>query len=362
MVQRRRFRKARPRRRRAKAGLLLAVCTVPLLGACGHSGAPRGVSLLPGSGRSGTAWDWTAACQTQAGTASGCLASGPNLGSGQLDANLWNLGGGAATRGGVGMSVSSSGAWGVKGDLAAAPPCTVSTCVASSANTWVRGYPSVVYGINQCHAGASPPVSPALPLPASVQSIPSDLIGTTTYSSQTPQATYDIAYDMWLSTSGTKTPCQTNGTVEIMVWTDYDAKALLPAGMKVGDASVPFAVNGTTDPGDQAWSVYASNVFPGGRTAPWGGTVWLVLNPTRIVSQGKVSVDLSAALGSVGTLLHDNYGWRPFASTYWLDTIAFGMEFGPPSGDAYDAGAARFSLNLTSYCLGVQTQVSKPAC
>jgi hypothetical protein len=53
-------------------------------------------------------------------------------------------------------------------------------------------------------------------------------------------------------------------------------------------------------PANGAWSIYAENVFPGGRTQPWGGTIWLVLDDAHAVKQGTVSVDLSAALSAVG--------------------------------------------------------------
>jgi len=38
-------------------------------------------------------------------------------------------------------------------------------------------------------------------------------------------------------------------------------------------------------------------------------------------------VRVSTALGAVGTLLQNNYHWSNFATSYWLDTIAFGAEY-----------------------------------
>ena len=212
------------------------------------------------------------------------------------------------------------------------------------------------------HAPTSPQPSAALPLPTKVASIPSSLTGSTTYETRTSQVTYDIAYDLWLSASGTKTPCQTDGTLEVMVWTAYDAQSLLPDSLKVGAASVPFAVNGDVHSGKDAWSVYVNNVYGSGHTAPWGGTVWLVLDAARTVKQGAVTVDLSAALAGVGSLLQNKYGWSNFATSYWLDTIAFGMEFGPDNADPYGAGPTDFALHLRSYCLGVGTSVSSARC
>src|SRR5271165_3271025 len=130
------------------------------------------------------------------------------------------------------MSVSSPGALAVHGDFPSTPPCTEATCLAPSANTWVRGYPNVLYGFNQCRTTSPPPESRILPLPMEVSAIPSDLIGTTSYTSQTQQVTYDIAYDLWLNRSNTKRPCRTQGTVEVMVWTDYDERAQLPGSME----------------------------------------------------------------------------------------------------------------------------------
>ena len=171
-----------------------------------------------------------------------------------------------------------------------------------------------------------------------VQSIPSDLIGSTTYDSEASQVTYDVAYDLWLSASDTKTPCKTNGNLEVMVWTDYDARSLLPDGMKVGTATVPFTANGAVHTGDQAWSVYAATCTrkdaPRHGAGP-SGSSWI--RRTR-VRKGAVAVDLSAALAAVGTLLQNNYGWSNVGSNYWLDTIAFGIEFGPKDGDLVRRG------------------------
>ena len=130
--------------------------------------------------------------------------------------------------------------------------------------------------------------------------------------------TYDVAYDLWLNRSATKRPCRTNGTLEVMVWTDYDQRALLPGSMEIAPASIPFVTHGVVNVGKQAWSVFTSNVFPGGRTAPWGGTIWLVLNPAEVVNTGTVSVDLSSSsppwarssrTAMVGVISAEATGW-----------------------------------------------------
>ena len=261
------------------------------------------------------------------------------------------------------MSVSSSGALRLNGDLPSAPPCTDGTCIAPQANTWVRGYPSVLYGIDQCNASTSPRQSPDLRLPAKgrVRFRPISSAAAA-YESHTSQVTYDVAYDLWLNASDTSTPCQTDGTLEVMVWTDYDAAALLPDAMKVGTATIPFAVDGQAKPGNASWSVYVSNVYQGGHTAPWGGTVWLVLDSARVVKEARCASISALRSAPSGDLLEKNYGWRDFKSNYWLDMVAFGIEYGPASADPYGDGPVHFSLDLRSYCLDVGATVAEAAC
>ncbi|HEY7948046.1 MAG TPA: hypothetical protein VID75_10225 [Acidimicrobiales bacterium] len=350
-------------RRRSSIGLAVASCVAALLASCQAVPPTRPtVVLLPDTSAQGQAWNWTAACPFGSTAATACHRAGPLLGSAQLAGDEWNLGGGRSTAGSVRMSVNSAGALALRGDLPSAPPCTQSTCVAPSAYTWVRGYPSVLYGIDQCNAHTSPPVSRPLRLPLHLSSMKSDLVGTTSYSSETSHITYDIAYDMWLNNSATKKPCRTDGTVEVMVWTDYDQKALLPPSLIVGTADVPFAVDGVAHPGTRAFTIYASNIDQAGHTVPWGGTLWFVLDQADIVSRGTVSVDLSAVLSAAGSLLQNNYRWSTFARNYWLDTIPFGMEYGPQDGSLTGAGSSRFSLNLSSYCLGTRVTVAVGAC
>jgi glycosyl hydrolase family 12 len=352
---------------RAIATLSILVCIAAALAACG-GGASTGarISLLPSTTAKSAAWKWTAACRVAPHGPTGCEPSGPEIGGhAQLAGNEWNLGpvpAAPAPAGAVSMALNTSGRLQLKGNLASAPPCTDHTCVAPEANTWVRGFPSVLYGIDQCNATTSPGQSAALRLPMRVGSIPTDLVGSATYESRAADVTYDVAYDLWLNASDTKAPCKSAGTLEVMVWTDYDAASLLPEAMKVGTVTIPFAANGSVESGNDAWSVYVSNVFQGGQTQPWGGTVWLVLDDAHRVSKGTVRVDLSSALGAVGTLLEQNYGWSDFRNNYWLDTIAFGMEYGPANADPYGDGPTRFSLDLRSYCLGVGVTLAADSC
>jgi len=278
-----------------------------------------------------------------------------------MNGDEWNLGG-AANAGSVDISVSPHGEVTIEGRFASTPPCTARTCLAPGAYTWVRGYPDVSYGIAQCQASTSPPQSPLLPLPMRLDSIPPRLIGVTAYSASTPGVTYDIAYDLWLHQTGTSRPCMSDGTLEIMVWTDYDEQALLPSSLQVGTASIPFAVGRVTHPGAHAWSVYASNIYRRGKTAPWGGTLWFVPDRADAVGSGRVSVDLSAVLSAAGQLLRDSYDWPDLARHYWLDSAPFGVEFGPASGNPMDSGPSRFSVRISAYCLDVRTTLPDATC
>jgi hypothetical protein len=339
---------------------VLAASTLSACATDGHSDGKR-VSLVPVVSQRGD-WQWSGNCPYGPRVAIGCAVSGPQVGPAQLAGNEWNLGSGSAASESVAMSVDSAGSLSLKANLSTAPPCTASTCLTSQANTWVRGFPSVLYGIDQCHAATSPAQSPQLLLPMKVAQIPADLIGRATYDEQADQVTHDVAYDIWLSPTATKTPCQSDGTVEVMVWTDYNAAALLPDSLKVATTSLPLSVDGKVQSGEQSWSVYVNNVFGGGHTQPWGGTVWLVPNGEQTTKTGTVSVDLSAALTAAGSVLQRRYGWAPFASSYWLDTVALGIEYGPQGGNPYATGPADFSLNLSSYCLVAGTTVTAATC
>jgi len=348
---------------RLPAAAAAAVLAVALAAAaCGPADSgDSGIALLPARSASGQAWDWTVRCTVGPAGGAGCGRAGPIVGFGQVNGDEWNLGG-KQNAGSLHVSVTSRGALAIDGHFASTPPCTERTCIAPSALTWVRGYPDISYGISQCHAGTSPRESPRLTLPARVDSIPGPLIGVTAYSAHAESVTYDIAYDLWLHQTGTRRPCMSDGSLEIMVWTDYDERALLPSSLRVGTASIPFAVGQVSRHDTDAWSVYASNVYRGGRTAPWGGTLWFVPDGASVVGHGKVSVDLSAVLSAAGRLLRDNYGWPDLPTHYWLDTVPFGVEFGPAGGNPMDSGPSRFAVRISAYCLDVRTTLPDAAC
>jgi hypothetical protein len=334
---------------------------VSILTACTGTGQANPTVRVVPAPAAGT-WSWSASCPFTPDRGTTCRAANPAIGNAQLSGDEWNLGDPQGKRGTVGMTADASRGVTVRADLPDAPPCTATDCTAPSANTWVRGYPSVLYGINQCNASTSPATSPELALPMRVDEIPPDLIGTTTYSLHPTDVTYDVAYDLWLNHSSTRAPCRTTGTLEVMVWTGYDDRALLPPSLLVGTVSSPFEIDGISSSGDHAWSVYASNLYGDGRTAPWGGTLWFVLDKREAVDHGTVRVDLSSVLAAAGGLLQRDYGWRDFGRSYWLDTIPFGMEFGPASGTLTGRGSSHFSLALSSFCLDTGTTVSTARC
>jgi hypothetical protein len=348
--------------RRWKAISLVTVGAMAVFVAgCGSTSIARRVSLLPDEAVGGSSWDWTGGCEFTPSARGSCQPSAPTLRFGQLDGDEWNLGGGPPATRALRMSVSKPGALTITGALPTAPPCTASSCVGRGTETWVRGYPGVVYGIVQCHADPLARQSRSLRLPVRIDAIPNDLIGTTTYAVRAPRATYDVAYDMWLNDTNTKSPCLTNGTVEVMVWTDYDNQALLPGSQPVATATVPFSVNGRARSGAGSWSIYVNNVYPGGRTAPWGGTLYFILKRPYTESRATVSVDLSSVFTAVSQLLEENYHWQHFGTRYWLDTIPFGMEYGP-NGAITGSGPAYFSLKLSSFCLEIGTTVARARC
>jgi hypothetical protein len=359
-----------PLRARARSGcapvFLASGALALLLTACTLSDATsapgrRVIPLLPAAAAAGHTWHWTPRCSLTPVGRTDCLAAGPKLGFAQLNGDAWNLGGTAKT-GYLAMSANTNGSVAIKSALSHAPPCTDASCLAPRANTWVRAYPNVLYGINPCYARTSPRVSPDLPLPLQVASLPQPLIGTTAYSTDAANVTSDVTYDLWLNITGTKDPCRTKGTLEILVVTDYAARALLPASLKVGEASVPATVGTASRPLKRPWTVYASNVGSNGWTASWGGTLWFVASPNDRVHRGRVSVDLSAVLRSAGRILQDTYHWPSPAHHYWLDTISFGIEFGPRSADPYDSGPADFSARISAFCLTARGTLAHATC
>ena len=113
-----------------------------------------------------------------------------------------------------------------------------------------------------------------------LDSIPAQLIGVTEYSADTSQVTYDVAYDLWLHEDGHQAAVPDSGTLEIMVWTGYDARALLPPSLQVGAGRHPLAVDGVRPPGHAGVVRLRQQHRPGRPDGPWGGSLWFV--PARL--------------------------------------------------------------------------------
>ena len=104
--------------------------------------------------------------------------------------------------------------------------------------------------------------------------------------------------------------------------------------------------------------MYVSNIFQNGHTQPWGGVVWLVVDSVHAVDRGNFKVDLTRALDDVADLLQTHYAWSNVRNRYYLDTLQFGVEYGGLDADLYGSPPAKFSLNLSSYCLHLATTVA----
>ncbi len=357
------------------AAIAIGLAALVLVPSPGSASAPSKstratgtITLLPSS--SSGSWAWTAWCPflpTTKGTT--CAKRDPTLGHAQLDGNLWNLGGGLGTSGSLTTSVDAEGVLEESADF---PTLPASPCTSSSCETWVRGYPEITYGntSDQCPtSGKLAPQSTLLALPMRVAAIPTSLVGVTDFSATTPSAvTYDISYDTWLNATDTPNVCRGHGTVEVMVWLDYGGKKVGPPGGALETASIPYRVGGRSYTGTNAWSLYESTIDSTGRTGAEGGTVYVVLkpafepHPARDPKEvgGTVSVDLSSVYATVGKLLESRpFDWKGFATSHWLDTIPFGVEFGPLSGDdAYKPGdKAYFTMTVSKFCLSTGVSV-----
>ena len=129
------------------------------------------IRLLPAPSAGGRVWDWSASCPLGPRRGAHCEGAGPVLGSAQLNGDEWNLGVTTPAYGDVRMSMTPTGGLTVRGGLPVAPPCTAASCLAPSADTWVRAYTNVSYGKNPCRAATSPVGDPALRLPVKVSSL-----------------------------------------------------------------------------------------------------------------------------------------------------------------------------------------------
>ena len=302
---------------------------------------PNRISIYPKSASSGP-WEWYQSCPFIPSTdvppnaQSRCQRSDPIFGPVLLDGDLWNLG--STASGGVVMSNTTTGDLSVSANFTSAP--------STSGSTWVLGDPNVTYGIQPQAIETSPEPLPSLPLPMKVNALPKDLITRTNYKlAGTSSTRFDFSYDIWLEPQATvETP--NSGTLEVMVWTD-DGNNVLPPGYR---ETVPmdYTDNGVLKAGD--WGIYITN----GQKLSGTTTVQLVL--TNGINEGDVAVDLTHAFQKVESALKGFYptSWTSFSS-YFLDSITLGTEFGTKAGSS---GLGPFSWHLYNYSFGLGTKLS----
>jgi Glycosyl hydrolase family 12 len=226
------------------------------------------------------------------------------------------------------MTIDSKGRLVTSADL--------SSATAQQGYTWVRGYPNVAYGVSPQAPAASPPPSSKLPLPLNLKQLPADVLATATYDvTQASSVTWDLAYEIWLEPQK-KVEQPTGKTLELMIWTDENESSL-PPGYKE-TITMPYSVNGVRMSG--AWSVCISN---GSRASNSTTTIQLVLNTPK--NNAQIGVDLNSAFSNMEQALTKEYPtrWSSFSS-YYLDSIFFGTEFGPLTNDA-NAGPLTWTLS-----------------
>jgi hypothetical protein len=213
----------------------------------------------------------------------------------------------------------------------------------------------MIYGVykgEKCMATSDQ--SPSLELPLPLSQVP-DLVGLTRYSAPGPGVTYDVSYDIWLGPSAQPVCPGQPGALEVMVWLDYSGdRALLPVRPRPV-AVLGYSVNGAVMTGSGVWRMYSTGVNHGGTT-----TIDLVLDKPEATPGDEVGVELSQALHVAGQLLKKYYNFDD--SSYWLNTIDFGLEFGPAAGSDAAAGSAYFSSKIGSYCLHVGVILATATC
>jgi Glycosyl hydrolase family 12 len=300
---------------------------------------PETLSFFPRAEQSGP-WEWDAECPFLPAAKSGCQDTDPVYGSIILNGDLWNIDGTAS--GDAEMDVDPEGRLVTSADFSSAQ--------AEHKTTWVRGYPNVTYGVSPQAPADAPPRSPELPLPLNLKQLPHDVIATADYDvSETSSVTFDLAYDIWLEPHKEVRSPRAK-TLELMIWTDENGGAL-PPGYKE-EITMPYSLDGAGKAG--SWSVYMTNAS---RASNATTTVELVLKTPQ--SNAQIGVDLNNAFSSMEKALTKEYPsrWNSFSS-YYLDAISLGTEFGPLKNRS-DAGP--LAWNLDSYNLNIGGQLPAPS-
>ncbi len=198
----------------------------------------------------------------------------------------------------------------------------------------VAGYPNVGYG--QSLWGGRDAATPPLSLPMQVSHLPEPTWALTDYGLRSGQTEFpiDIAYDLWLSAApaprnASNLPGASAGDVEVMAWV-YNDGSHAPAGHRIASLNLPTWVNGR-DVSTTQWTVF---VCPASQCVAWP-VVSFVFGYGSGVAGGSVGVDLRALLTDISS--------TPPLSSYYLDQISLGAEFGYKS-------ASGFAWDVSDYC------------
>lgn len=292
---------------------------------------PQTLSFFPSAEQSGP-WEWSPQCPFLPIATNGCQNGDPVFGPIILNGDLWNTG--SAASGGAEMDIDSKGRLIASSDFSSAN--------AAQNTTWVRGYPNVGYGVAPQAPNSAPPRSPKFPLPLNLKQLPDDVIATIDYDvSEASSVTYDLAYDIWLEPQK-QVDTPRAKTLELMIWTDENRPAL-PPGYKE-TITMPYSLDGVRKSG--AWGIYITN---GSQTSNATTTIELVLKTPK--GNAQIGVDLNSAFSSMEKALMKEYPsrWSSFSS-YYLDSIFLGTEFGPLAGHS---GAGPLTWSLDSYKLSI---------
>ncbi len=137
-----------------------------------------------------------------------------------------------------------------------------------------------------------------------------------------PQAFFDLAYDLWITTRPDLTNGPKQGDLELMIWDYYYGQQ--PAGSQVGVLQIPIWINGTEV--NATYEIWATN-------AETTSNSWTILSfrPSYPIPYGQVGVNVSAFIQDGIHYLAQNYPglWNLSSlESKYLNGLEFGTEFG----------------------------------
>ena len=203
-----------------------------------------------------------------------------------------------------------------------------------------------LYGIDQCNAKTSPPPSSELQLPIRVGAIPADLVGRTAYDAQACEGHLRRRLRLVAQRVGYERrharPTAPRGhgldrlrrrrpSARHLEGRDGHDPLFRERGVQVRQPSVV---------GLRQQRLRRRADGPVGRDGLAGpGSAHIVRARARCASTSAPRSPPSASSCSSTTT-----DGATFASSYWLDTIAFGMEYGPKDANPYGDGTGQFLL------------------